>query len=45
MYGYDDTQLNSVLRSKLSDEKIYVQMSLDSTQASGKAEHDSWHRG
>jgi phosphatidylserine/phosphatidylglycerophosphate/cardiolipin synthase-like enzyme len=45
MYGYDDTQLNTVLRSKLSDEKIYVQMSLDSTQASGKAEHEllaSW---
>jgi phosphatidylserine/phosphatidylglycerophosphate/cardiolipin synthase-like enzyme len=45
MYGYDDQQLNSVLRSKLSDETIYVQMSLDSTQASGKAEHEllaSW---
>jgi len=39
MYGYDDTQLNSVLQSKLRDENIYVQMSLDSTQAAGKAEH------
>jgi phosphatidylserine/phosphatidylglycerophosphate/cardiolipin synthase-like enzyme len=40
MYGYDDKQLNSVLQSKLRDENIYVQMSLDSTQASGKAEHE-----
>ena len=45
MYGYDDEQLNKVLHSKLSDENIYVQMSVDSTQAAGKAEHDllaSW---
>lgn len=39
MYGYDDTELNSVLQSALKDEKIYVQMSLDSTQAAGKSEH------
>ena len=38
MYGYDDPELNSVLQSSLKDEKIYVQMSLDSTQAAGKAE-------
>jgi phosphatidylserine/phosphatidylglycerophosphate/cardiolipin synthase-like enzyme len=38
MYGYDDEQLNAVIKSKLQDEKIYVQMSLDSTQAAGKAE-------
>jgi phosphatidylserine/phosphatidylglycerophosphate/cardiolipin synthase-like enzyme len=38
MYGYDDTELNTVLQSKLQDEKIYVQMSLDSTQAKGVAE-------
>lgn len=38
MYGYDDVELNSVLQSALNDEKIYVQMSLDSTQAAGKAE-------
>jgi phosphatidylserine/phosphatidylglycerophosphate/cardiolipin synthase-like enzyme len=38
MYGYDDKQLNTVIKSKLQDEKIYVQMSLDSTQAAGKAE-------
>jgi phosphatidylserine/phosphatidylglycerophosphate/cardiolipin synthase-like enzyme len=40
MYGYDDQQLNTVLQSKLRDENIYVQMSLDSTQASGKAERE-----
>jgi phosphatidylserine/phosphatidylglycerophosphate/cardiolipin synthase-like enzyme len=39
MYGYDDTDLNTVLQSALNDEKMYVQMSLDSTQAAGKAEH------
>ncbi|OMC20597.1 phospholipase D-like domain-containing protein [Mycobacterium sp. SP-6446] len=38
MYGYDDPELNSVLKSKLQDEKIYVQLSLDSTQAKGVAE-------
>ena len=45
MYGYDDPELNEVLRSSLEDEKIYVQMSLDSTQAKGKAEQvllDPW---
>jgi phosphatidylserine/phosphatidylglycerophosphate/cardiolipin synthase-like enzyme len=39
MYGYDDAQLNSVLQTALKDEKMYVQMSLDSTQAAGVAEH------
>jgi|SRR5271166_4045823 len=46
MYGYDDPQMNSILQSKLLDEKIFVQMSLDSTQASGAAERAllaSWH--
>jgi phosphatidylserine/phosphatidylglycerophosphate/cardiolipin synthase-like enzyme len=45
MYGYDDKQLNTVLAAKLRDENIYVQMSLDSAQAAGKAEHEllaSW---
>jgi phosphatidylserine/phosphatidylglycerophosphate/cardiolipin synthase-like enzyme len=38
MYGFDDAELNSVLQSALNDEKVYVQMSLDSTQAAGAAE-------
>ena len=38
MYGYDDPELNKVLRSKLDDNKIFVQLSLDSTQAAGMAE-------
>ena len=40
MYGYDDPELNSVLQSALNDENMYVQMSLDSTQAAGKSEHE-----
>jgi len=38
MYGYDDPELNQVLRTKLEDDKIFVQLSLDSTQAAGQAE-------
>ena len=38
MYGYDDAQLNKVLRSKLENDGIFVQLSLDSTQAAGRAE-------
>ena len=38
MYGFDDSQLNDVIKSKLTDDNVYVQMSLDSTQAAGKAE-------
>ena len=38
MYGYDDPELNSALQSALNDENMYVQMSLDSTQAGNKAE-------
>ena len=35
MFGYDDDQLNSIIQAKLADEKVYVQMSLDRSQASG----------
>ena len=38
MYGYDDEQLDAIIRQKLKEERVYVQMSLDSTQAGGEAE-------
>jgi phosphatidylserine/phosphatidylglycerophosphate/cardiolipin synthase-like enzyme len=38
MYGYDDPELNEVLRGKLADASIFVQLSLDSGQAAGRAE-------
>jgi phosphatidylserine/phosphatidylglycerophosphate/cardiolipin synthase-like enzyme len=38
MYGFDDPELNSALQSSLQNPEMYVQMSLDSTQAKGKAE-------
>ncbi len=40
MYGYDDDQLNQVIQHQLNSETIYVQMSLDSSQASGVHEKD-----
>jgi phosphatidylserine/phosphatidylglycerophosphate/cardiolipin synthase-like enzyme len=40
MYGYDDDQLNQVIQQQLSSQTIYVQMSLDSSQASGVHEKD-----
>jgi len=38
MFGYDDDELNKTIQSKLADEKIYVQMSLDRSQATGAHE-------
>ena len=35
MFGYDDDELNKIIQSKLADERIFVQMSLDRSQASG----------
>lgn len=40
MYGYDDDQLNQVIQQQLSSGTIYVQMSMDSSQASGVHERD-----
>jgi phosphatidylserine/phosphatidylglycerophosphate/cardiolipin synthase-like enzyme len=38
MFGYDDAELNKIMQSKLTDEKVYVQMSLDRSQAAGATE-------
>ena len=34
MFGYDDDELNSIIQNKLADNNVYVQMSLDRSQAS-----------
>jgi phosphatidylserine/phosphatidylglycerophosphate/cardiolipin synthase-like enzyme len=33
MFGYDDPELNDIILEKLTDEQVYVQMSLDSREA------------
>ena len=38
MFGYDDDELNKIIQGKLADEKVYVQMSLDRSQATGAHE-------
>src|SRR3954470_2867700 len=40
MYGYDDAELDAIIRSKLADDSVYVQMSLDKSQASGVHERE-----
>jgi phosphatidylserine/phosphatidylglycerophosphate/cardiolipin synthase-like enzyme len=34
MFGYDDDELNKIIQSKLANANVYVQMSLDRSQAS-----------
>ena len=44
MFVYDD-EIDSIIHSKLADENIYVQMSLDRSQAAGAHErliHEKW---
>jgi PLD-like domain len=38
MFGYDDDELNRIIQTKLADEKVFVQMSLDRSQATGAHE-------
>lgn len=40
MYGYDDDELDDVIREKLESEKIFVQMSLDRSQSVGAHEKE-----
>lgn len=40
MYGYDDEELDATIRKKLADESIFVQISLDKSQAGGVHERE-----
>jgi hypothetical protein len=40
MFGYADDELDSIIRSKLADEHVYIQMSLDKTQSAGVHERN-----
>lgn len=48
MYGYDDDELDAIIRSKLKNERVFVQMSLDKSQAGGVHERkilEQWAHG
>jgi phosphatidylserine/phosphatidylglycerophosphate/cardiolipin synthase-like enzyme len=48
MFGYADPELDAIIRRKLEEEHVYVQMSLDSSQAGGKTEKplvEEWLNG
>jgi phosphatidylserine/phosphatidylglycerophosphate/cardiolipin synthase-like enzyme len=40
MYGFADRELADIIKSKLMDGRVYVQLTLDSTQAAGKHERE-----
>jgi phosphatidylserine/phosphatidylglycerophosphate/cardiolipin synthase-like enzyme len=40
MFGYDDDQLDGIIREKLDDTHVYVQMSLDRSQSRGVHEKE-----
>lgn len=40
MFGYADDELDSIIREKLASEHVFVQMSLDKTQAAGAHESE-----
>jgi phosphatidylserine/phosphatidylglycerophosphate/cardiolipin synthase-like enzyme len=40
MFGYADPELDEIIRKKMENEHVYVQMSLDKTQAAGVHESD-----